>query len=133
MAEQLSVMRLAAFIPLLGLAACSSTPPSTGSDDRLAAALAGKVAEAPRSCIDLDDARSGEVLRDVIVYRTSKTLSYVNSTPGCRAFSTDPIFVNRVFGSRLCRGDTVQFVERTGGIPGPVCVLGDFTPYRTPR
>lgn len=116
-----------------GTMACSTTPPPTGPDEKLAEALVGKVAEAPRSCIDLDEARAGEVFRDVIVYRTSRALNYVNSTPGCRTFSSDPIFVNKVFGSRLCRGDTVQFVSRSGGIPGPVCVLGDFTPYRTPR
>jgi hypothetical protein len=114
-------------------ASCSSTPPPSGPDTKLAEALAGKVAEAPRSCINLVDARSAEVLRDVIVYRTSRKLIYVNSTPGCRSFTNDPIFVNKVFGSQLCRGDSVQFIERAGGVPGPICLLGDFTPYRVPR
>ena len=57
----------------------------------------------------------------------------MNDAKGCNSFDSDPIFVNDVRGSQLCRGDVVRLISRTGGIQGPFCVLGDFTPYRTPK
>ena len=134
MAEQLSVIRILASLPLFVLAAsCASMPPGRDDSADLARELAGKVAEKPRSCIPLDDARSAKVFDDAILYRASRRVSYVNAAKGCRSFDTDPIFVNEVRGSQLCRGDVVRLVSRSGGIPGPFCILGDFTPYRTPR
>lgn len=135
MAEQLSVIRTLAALPLLVLAAsCATMPPGRDDSADLAKELTGKVAEKPRSCIALDDARSAKIFDDAILYRTSRRLSYVNASKGCRAFDSDPIFINEVHGgSQLCRGDVVRTVSRSGGIPGPFCVLGEFTPYRTPK
>jgi hypothetical protein len=135
MAEQFSVMRIFAALPLLVLAAsCASMPPGRDDSADLAKELAGKVAEKPRTCISLDDARSAKVFDEAILYRTSRRLTYVNNAKGCRAFDPDPIFVNDVrSGSQLCRGDVVRLISRVGGISGPFCVLGDFTPYRAPK
>jgi hypothetical protein len=134
MAEQLSMIRALALLPLMALTASCATLPDTG-DDRAALdeALEGKVAGKAQSCITLDEARGATIYRDAIVYRASRRLSYVNASPGCRSNEVDPIFVNDVFGSRLCRGDVVRTISRFGGMPGPFCILGDFTPYRTPR
>lgn len=134
MAEQLSVMRALAPLPLLVLAAaCASMPPARDDSADLAKELTGKIAEKSRTCIPLDDARGAKVFNDAIVYRTSRRLSYVNAAKGCSSFDPDPIFVNVTTSSQLCRGDVVRTVSRAGGIPGPFCVLGDFTPYRTPK
>ena len=134
MTNTLSVARAATLLPLLLLAAsCATVPDQEGTDPKLTEALVGKVAGKPQMCIPLDDARSGEVYRGAILYRTSRKLNYVSVSPGCSTFTRDPIFVNKLYSNRLCRGDIVEFVDRTGGIPGPSCVLGDFTPYRTPR
>jgi hypothetical protein len=136
MAEQLSVMRMLAILPVMALAAsCASMPRADDSAARaeLDKELAGKIAGQPRTCIRLDEANSAKIYPDAIAYRTSRRLTYVNASPGCQSFDTDPIFVNDVRGSQLCRGDVVRLVSRAGGIPGPFCVLGDFTPYRTPR
>jgi hypothetical protein len=134
MAEQLSVIRILTALPLLVLAAsCASMPPGRDDSADLATELTDKVAEKPRSCISLDDASGAKIFDDAILYRTSRRLSYVNAAKGCRTFDSDPIFVNHVQGSQLCRGDVVRTVSRSGGIPGPFCVLGDFTPYRTAK
>ncbi len=108
---------------------------ATERDDTadLANELAGKVAEKPRTCIPLDEARSAKVYKNALVYRASRRLTYVNESKGCSAFDSDPIFINEVRGTQLCRGDVVRTVSRAGSIPGPFCVLGDFTPYRAPR
>jgi hypothetical protein len=133
MAEQLSVIRVLAAVPLLLMASCAGMATQRDDSAEIAKELVGKVAEKPRSCISLDDARSAKIFTDAIVYRTSRRLTYVNAAKGCSTFDPDPIFVNEVQGSQLCRGDIIRTVSRTGGIPGPVCVLGEFTPYRTPR
>jgi hypothetical protein len=126
-------MRAVILIPMLALASCAASSARSPDADRaeIAKELAGKTAGEPRSCIPLDDARSAKAYHDALVYRTSRRLIYVNAARGCDSFDPDPIFVNKVFGSQLCRGDVIQLVSRTGGIPGPFCILGDFTPYRS--
>jgi hypothetical protein len=133
MAKQLFVKRALALLPLVGLAACATTMTS-GADDRakLDAELATKVAGKPQTCIRLDEAQGSQAYDDVLVYRASRRLTYVNAAPGCRGHEIDPIFVTDVRGSQLCRGDVVRLVSRTGGFQSGFCVLGDFTPYRRP-
>lgn len=133
MAEQLLVMRRIV-LPLFALvASCTSLPLARDDSADLAKETVGKVAEKPRSCIALDDARGAKLFNDAIVYRVNRRLSYVNAAKGCNAFDIDPIFVNEVSNGQLCRGDIIRLISRSGGIPGPTCVLGEFTPYRTPR
>jgi hypothetical protein len=134
MAQQLSLIRLAAPLPAMALlASCAGMAMQRDDTPDLAKELAGKVAEKPRTCIPLDQARRARIFKDALVYRASRRLTYVNASKGCNAFDPDPILINQVYGSQLCRGDVVQTVSRAGNIPGPFCVLGDFTPYRTPR
>lgn len=134
MTDQTFVIRVALLLPMLAFAAaCAGSATQRDDSADLANELVGKVAEKPRSCIALDDARGSKVYNDAIVYRVSRRLTYVNDAKGCNSFDSDPIFVNEVRGSQLCRGDVVRLVSRTGGIQGPFCVLGDFTPYRTPK
>ncbi len=128
------MIRLAAAFPLvLVVAACATMGVQRDDTADLAKELAGKVAEKPRTCIPLDEARSTKIYMDALVYRASRRLTYVNESKGCTSFDSDPIFINEVHGSQLCRGDVVRTVSRLGNIPGPFCVLGNFTPYRTPR
>jgi hypothetical protein len=134
MAEQFSVIRMAALLPAMALVtSCAGMATQRDDSADLAQETAGKVAEKPRTCISLDDARSTKIYNDALVYRSSRRLVFVNESKGCRSFDSDPIFVNEVRGSQLCRGDVVRLVSRGSGIPGPFCILGDFTPYRTPR
>ena len=128
------MMRIAALLPVMVIvASCATMGPPRDDSAELAKETAGKVAEKPRSCIALTDANGAKVFNDAIVYRASRRLTYVNAAKGCNTFDPDPIFVNEVRGSQLCRGDVIRTVSRSGGIPGPICILGEFTPYRTPK
>jgi hypothetical protein len=99
----------------------------------LAKELDGKIAGKPVSCIS--DFLGTNVIRvsdDILLYRVSGNLVYKNdlrsSCPGLAR--DDDIIVSEQFSSQKCRGDLLRLVDRTSGISGPVCSLGDFVPYR---
>jgi hypothetical protein len=130
MAQQLPVILLAALA--LGGCATASTTRDEGADPRLAAILQGRTAGPPQDCIDLRQARGSTVTRDAIVFRESRRVVWVSDSPGCSRSSNDPILVTRTFGTRLCRGEIVQTIDRASRFPGQSCPLGAFTPYRLP-
>lgn len=125
-------------VPLMLASACGevdSTPaPLTDKQaSLLTRELEGKVAGAPVNCIS--DFNADDMIRvsdNILLYRVSGRLVYKNtlrsSCPGL-ARDTD-IVVTEQFGGQKCRGDLVRLVDRTSGIPGPVCSLGEFVPYR---
>ena len=128
---------LAAFTLLPVLASCApmdSTPqPLTDKQSALLAkALNGKVAGEPVNCIsDFNATNLIRVSDDILLYRVSGRLVYQNrlrsSCPGLARDSD--IIVSEQFGSQKCRGDLLKLVDRTSGIQGPVCSLGEFVPY----
>ncbi|MES2288603.1 MAG: hypothetical protein V4530_02610 [Pseudomonadota bacterium] len=134
MAERLPLIRIStAAIALLLTASCATVPQETGPDPKLAEALKGMHPGKPRSCIPLDEARSAKVYRGAILYTPGRRMSYVNTSPGCYTNDYDPLFVVEAFGTQLCKGDTVKFVDRLSGMQGGFCVLGEFTPYHAKR
>ena len=49
----------------------------------------------------------------------------------CSGLARDnDIIVSEQFGSQKCKGDIIRLVDRTSGMTGGVCSLGDFVPYR---
>lgn len=122
--------RLLGFIMPVALAGCA-TGIEGPQQDPLVAELAGRVAGAPESCIP---AATGQGLTIVdqrtLTYRSGGTI-WVNrlkdDCPGMRPLNT---LIVEVHGSRFCRGDHVQALQPGLRIPGPVCILQDFTPYR---
>lgn len=125
-------------LPLATLAACSnmeSTPaPLTEKQtERLDNELAGKVAGTPVNCIsDFNAANTIRISDDILLYRISRNLVYKNNLrSSCPGLARDnDIIVSEQFGSQKCRGDLLKLVDRPSGIPGPVCSLGEFVPYR---
>lgn len=135
-------LKLAALaFPLTLVAACSdvdSTPkPLTEKQSAvLMKQLDGKVAGKPVNC--LSDFNTGNVIRvsdNILLYRISSRLVYKNtlrsSCPGLAR--DDDIIVSEQFGGQKCRGDIIRLVDRTSGITGGVCSLGEFTPYRAKK
>jgi hypothetical protein len=128
-------------LPLATLAACGemdSTPvPLTEKQtERLNKELAGKIAGEPVNCISTFS--SDNMIRisdDILLYRVSGNLVYKNNLrSSCPGLARDSdIVVSEQFGSQKCRGDLLKLVDRTSGIPGPVCSLGEFVPYRKDR
>lgn len=97
--------------------------------------LGGKVAGAPIKC--LPNSRTNETIRvsdHILLYRAGGNLVYRNDLQGvCPGLARDSdIMVTRQFGSSMCSGDFFHLVDRTSGMRGPTCVLGEFVPYRKP-
>jgi hypothetical protein len=143
MSRRLTASMLTALIST-ALVGCAATATRSANADALNPEqlallernLGGKVAGEPVSCIPSRTANETiRVSDDILLYRVSGNLVYKNdlrsSCPGLAR--NDDVIVSRVHGIGPCRGDIIQLVDRTSGIGGPSCVLGDFTPYRTPR
>ncbi len=99
----------------------------------LAKQLDGKVPGEPKNCIS--NLGMGNFIRisdDMLLYRESGRLVYQNKLRSpCPGLARDnDIIVTESFGGQLCQGDLVRLVDRISGIPGPVCSLGEFVPYR---
>ena len=132
-------VKSAAFVLLFMLAAsCApvdSTPkPLTEKQGiTLAKQLDGKLAGAPQRCIsDYNAANMIRVSDDILLYRVSGNLVYKNRLRGgCPGLSRDnDIIVSEQYGTQKCSGDLIRLVDRTSGIQGPTCSLGEFVPYR---
>lgn len=98
---------------------------------RMEKELKGRVAGLPQNCIS--NYRSDGLVKisdSVLIYKPGGPI-YVNNLRGsCPGLARDTdIMVTQVYGSQLCDGDLVKLVDRTSGMPGPVCSLGQFTPY----
>ena len=123
------------------LAACApvdSTPqPLTDKQSMvLSKQLAGKVAGEPQNCInDFNNTNLVRVSDDILIYRVSSRLVYENRLRySCPGLARDnDIIVTEQFGSQRCKGDIFRLVDRTSGIQGPTCSLGEFVPYRTDK
>ena len=119
---------------LLLVAACAAPDPRADKDNAdFQRELAGRVAGAPENCIPTSQGQSLDIVDSrTLSHRDGRTL-WVNrlesECPGLRPMDT---LIVEVQGSQYCRGDHVRSVPFGGGIPGPVCILGQFTPYRMP-
>jgi hypothetical protein len=141
MSRTFAAVALTAIAPL-ALAACTAGPRTAEADaltpDQLAlleSNLGGKVAGRPVSCLPARTAdQTIRVSDNILLYRASGRLVYKNelrqSCPGLAR--DDDIIITRTYGNGPCRGDIIRLVDRTSGIGGSSCVLGDFVPYRTP-
>lgn len=124
----------------VGLSACAQTDaestPAALTDKQsalLAKELDGKTAGRPVNCIS--DFNADNVIRvsdDMLLFRVSGRLVYQNKLRStCPGLARDSdILVFELFGSQKCSGDVVKLVDRTSGIQGGFCSLGDFIPYR---
>jgi hypothetical protein len=119
-------MRLLAFL----LLTAASAGPSRGERE-LASELAGRSAGEPRECVS---ASPGSGLtargRQALVYRRGETLWVNRLAAACPGLDEMSQIIIEVQGSRYCRGDHFRTREPGLSIPGPICVLGNFTPYR---
>ena len=132
---------LAAALPICALASCAQIETAAGSkplSEKQAMALdkelSGKTAGKPVNC--LSNTQTNDLIRvsdDVLLYRQSGRLVYQNKLRyTCQGLSRDDdIIVTQTYGGQLCSGDLLRLVDRTSGIQGPVCSLGEFVPYRS--
>jgi hypothetical protein len=125
--------RLALLLPLLIVAGCAApeTRGPTRESEALQRDLAGRTAGASTSCIPATG-NQGLTIVDprTLAYDQGRTI-WVNrleaDCPGMRPMDT---LIVELHGSQYCRGDHFRATSTGNTIPGPICVLGDFTPYR---
>jgi hypothetical protein len=137
-------MRIATLIFMFAagasLASCAqmdaeSTPkPLTEKQSKLLdKELKDKVPGEAVSCIS--DFNADNIIRvsdDLLLFRQSGRVVYQNRLRSpCPGLARDnDILVFEQFASQKCRGDLIRLVDRTSGIQGPTCSLGEFVPYR---
>jgi hypothetical protein len=113
----------------LVIASCTrpAEPPGAG----LARELAGHVAGPAQSCVSTFPNQNLRVIDpSTLAYGYGRTI-YVNRLAGpCPGLEQLNTVIVHTYGSQYCRGDRVQGLEPGSIIPGPQCILGNWTPYR---
>jgi len=136
------ICKLVAFAsPLTLVAACGQVdnipkPLTEKQSAVLMKELNGKVAGKPVNCIsDFIGTNTIRVSDNILLYRVSGRLVYQNNLrSACSGLARDDdIIVSEQFGSQKCKGDLIRLVDRTSGMTGGVCSLGEFVPYRSEK
>ena len=111
------------------LAGCAAPPPGVDQQGP-PVEVAGRSAGPMTACVPL---RQGESLRvsesnnHTLIYGSGRTI-FANYLGQCRIDPND-LLVSLPSSGSYCRGDVVKTVDRSSGIPGPACILGNFIPY----
>lgn len=117
------------------LTGCVTAADSPGeAEAELVAELQGRSAGAAVDCIPINSGTALDIVSaDTLVYRAGSTI-WVNRLPGsCPGLRPlNQLIIEPSSGGRYCRGDRVRGVKPGSTIPGAICPLGSFTPYRRP-
>lgn len=125
-------MKTSAFMLALALGGCAAAGPI---EDRERAALdrqlAERVAGEPDRCVSRIGTTSLRAVdRRTVVYDVPGTLWVNRLRADCPSLRPDSVIVIETSGDGYCRNDRFRTLEAGSSIPGPVRLLGDFTPYR---
>ncbi|HEX9946441.1 MAG TPA: hypothetical protein VGA98_02775 [Allosphingosinicella sp.] len=123
-------MRLLPLLLFASACAAANDGPSSGETD-LTRELAGRTAGPPQDCVS---ASSGATLvprgRQALVYERGDTIWVNRLRAECPGLDEMSQLIIEVNGGRHCRGDRFRTRRSGESVPGPICVLGSFTPYR---
>jgi hypothetical protein len=126
-------MRALVLLPAVAglLAGCTVAEPGR---DEVAAATAGRTAGPPENCVPIESQQPLHVLdRQTLAVDIGRTTWINRLQAPCPGLDASATLVTETWGGRYCRGDHVRSISPGMSIPGPVCVLGTFTPYRMVR
>ena len=127
-------MRALPFVMVLAGCAAAGDVQDTREARALERQLAERVAGEPRECVPRMQAQSLQAADNRTVVLESVGEIWVSRLEApCPGLRPDNTIVVETFGDRYCRNDRIRAVEPGTTIPGPICLLGDFTPYRTRR
>ena len=126
-------MKVRALMLSAALAGCAAGGASL--EERETSALERQLAERaagePEDCVTRIQATSlNAVDRRTLVYDLGGTLWVNRLRADCPGLRPDSTIVVETYGDRYCRNDRIRALEPGTTIPGPICLLGDFTPYR---
>lgn len=122
-------MRRLAF--LLMLTSCSPVAPAPAGSDPFARELAGLVAGRSQQCISANQSQGLRVIDARTVVHEQGPVTWVNRLEDrCPALSPHNTVIVDVDSGQYCRGDHIRGLETGAIIPGPICTLRDWVPYR---
>ena len=121
---------IAATAPALAQTPAKVSEPAPLSP-KAAAALAGRTAGKPISCVRLRDVRSSEIVDETaIIYKLSGKRWLVNFPDGgCASLRPGRVTVTSTPSTNLCRGDIARIIDPPTPIEYGSCGLGSFVPY----
>jgi len=126
-------MRLT-IVPVAAAALVGCTPSGAPTfKDTFAQEVAGRTAGKVQSCISPFGQQNLRVVNpQMIAYGNGSTI-YVNRLRApCPALEPMNTIIVETHGGQYCSGDHVRGLEPGATIPGPVCLLGEWTPYKQP-
>lgn len=126
-------MRALLLLPLTMLAACAANGgvEDTREAQLLQRQLAGRTAGEPRDCVPRMQAQSLQAVdRRTLVYETAGEIWVTRLAADCPGLRPHSTIIAETYGDRYCRNDRIRALEPGTTIPGPICLLGNFTPYR---
>ncbi len=130
-------MRTITLLLCLAATACATGVPEAREareQAQLTEALAGRLAGAPRNCVNQRDLGNSEGFGETILFRGTGGVVHLSKTRGpCMAVTGSRVLVTYPTGSQLCEGDRVGVVDLTSGASYGSCEIGAFTPYAKPR
>ena len=124
------------------LASCTMAPPPpphmmAHSGAELQRLLAGKVAQAPITCLGSYRSQNMQVINeDTIAFLEGNRRVTLAHTTGCSNLRPNGTYalVTSQYGSfGLCRGDMAKVTDLSSGIVVGSCAITGFTPYVMPR
>lgn len=128
-----ALMILPAAVAALATASCTR-PAAPNGNAEFAQELAGRSAGAPASCINSrQNANLRVVDSQTLAYDDGPTLWVTHLGAACPGIATlSTVIVEPQLGGQYCKGDHIRGLEQGATIPGPICFIGEWVPYRRP-
>ena len=119
-------------LALAGFAADPDAEQEAARDEaRLARELAELAPGEPQACVSPMPGQSVYPVSDrTFVFRRGGTIWVNRLEHRCDGLRPPTTVIAEMWGSQVCRGDRVRALEHGRSIPGPICFLGDWVPYR---
>lgn len=112
------------------VAGCTQPPSPPGA--AFAQAVAGRTAGKPQTCVsEFGQDHPYVIDPQTIAYGYGKTIYINHLSEPCPGVEQMNILITETHGGMFCKGDHIRGAAPGDIIPGPVCFIGNWTPYTT--
>jgi len=126
------MMRSSLLLVSVLLAGCTPAGVS-GFQDSFAQEVAGRTAGRAQSCISPFGNQNLRIVNPQMVAYGHGTTIHVNRLRApCRSLRPASTIIIEASGGQYCSGDHIRALDYGSTIPGPVCLLGEWTAYTRP-